>query len=731
MKLQTLSYFFKIPKFIKIVVSFFIMILLPNVAVFGQDMGVASFKHLSDDLDARVFHPRTDQNGDICAIIKVVTQEKSFSFEGDLNGIVASVNKTGEYWVYVPYGSKSISVMHDRLGVLRKYNYPIPIEEANVYELRLITGRVETYVIEDYPTEWIVITSKPSGASIFIDNQSKGLTPFQQELLEGTYEFRLEYPMYHNSAGKIEVSREKGKQQLHFDLDPNFGKISVRSNPEVAASVFLDGRPSETTTPCVLEKVSSENHTISLSHYWYEPISRQVQVKDDQTVEVIIDVQPNFGNVKVYAEDEAQIYVDNELKTRGSWEGRLQSGIHTFEARKQNFYSDQTKVNIEAGKEKVISLHVNPKYGKLKIISEPFDATIKINGEVIGTTPMTTENMLIGEYSLTLEKANYAKVTKTVRVLERETVQFNETLTLGKPVRISTDATGAKLIVDGIDYGSTPATVSLTQGSHTIKLSHGNISKTEYVVVRESTTNLSFKLYDCYSNMRINSYPPGAKIAIDGKYIGMTPDSYLLTKEQASLSLSKPGYNLYTNEIDCGTGDLNPSLHKKPSLITRYYDFSGESFIYVLNGSFYGSQEQIYGGSFGVFDFRYQRFYFNLLNLEFYDKTNMDEELIGFYKPEMGILQPLTEKWGMLFTAGLLVDISGVTDEYGYTTFDKFGGRITTPSVGITFRRNFQDVNPLALDLKFEYSEFNGFTFGVKVLLGDAVFFLSKGQQKQ
>ena len=104
-----------------------------------RNINVLSFNKLENDLDARVNEPLKDQNGDICAIIKVVTTQTGFSFDCGQIGVVKTVNKSSEIWVYVPYGAKRITITHPQLGMLRDYLFPMPIEKATVYELVLTT----------------------------------------------------------------------------------------------------------------------------------------------------------------------------------------------------------------------------------------------------------------------------------------------------------------------------------------------------------------------------------------------------------------------------------------------------------------------------------------------------------------------------------------------------------------------------------------------------------------
>ncbi|MGC9331963.1 MAG: hypothetical protein ACP5DZ_08840 [Bacteroidales bacterium] len=55
----------------------------------AQDIAVRSFRCLPRDMDARIAHPITDQNGDVAALIKVVTTETGFKFEAGMLGVTA------------------------------------------------------------------------------------------------------------------------------------------------------------------------------------------------------------------------------------------------------------------------------------------------------------------------------------------------------------------------------------------------------------------------------------------------------------------------------------------------------------------------------------------------------------------------------------------------------------------------------------------------------------------
>lgn len=122
-----------------------IIIVFVAIADFAQQgadkISVSSFRKLDNDLVART-SAKTDQNGEPCAVIKVVVSADGFIFEGDGLGIVSSEYKTGEYWLYVPYGAKHLTIKHTNFGVLRQYAYPVKIEKLCTYELVLSTSSV-------------------------------------------------------------------------------------------------------------------------------------------------------------------------------------------------------------------------------------------------------------------------------------------------------------------------------------------------------------------------------------------------------------------------------------------------------------------------------------------------------------------------------------------------------------------------------------------------------------
>ena len=193
---------------------------------------VASFNRMETDITARVTAPKRDQNGEVCALVRIVTTVKDLMFEPDALGITARENKPGEIWLYVPRGARRISIMHDKYGVLRNYFYPDIIDKSTVYEMEVRVNDGTSHEPVDTNTQLLVMRPDPADATIYIDDEKvpteKGL--FTATMKKGSHTYRVEAPMYASEAGVVDLGSEQ--KIMSVTLKPKFGYLEVFSLPE-------------------------------------------------------------------------------------------------------------------------------------------------------------------------------------------------------------------------------------------------------------------------------------------------------------------------------------------------------------------------------------------------------------------------------------------------------------------------------------------------------------------
>ena len=105
-----------------------------QATMFSQEFSVASFQVLPNDVSAFINNVR-DLNDEACALIKVEAPS-DFAFSTPL-GIVKRKDEVGEIWLYVPRGTKMLTLKHPLWGVIRDYKLGKPLESRMTYELKL------------------------------------------------------------------------------------------------------------------------------------------------------------------------------------------------------------------------------------------------------------------------------------------------------------------------------------------------------------------------------------------------------------------------------------------------------------------------------------------------------------------------------------------------------------------------------------------------------------------
>lgn len=522
-------------KFI-ITILFFI-----TVSNLFAEIGVKSFRKLENDLDARVYAKKIDQNGDVCAIIKVVTSQNGFFWEPDGLGIMSSEWKNGEYWLYVPYAAKRLTIKHDKLGILRDYMYPMPIEKATVYEMVLVTGKVITTVQEnEIESQWLIINSDPTDADVYINNQAAGKTPYQNELPVGKYTWRLQKELYMNDAGAVELVAGGEKQKIDVVLKLNFGSLEITSVPDSGATVKLDGIPTGKTTPCVLENIPTGDHSVSVNLDMYETTSQRFSLAAGETKPIIIPMNAVFADVKITTEPISDIFINGQFKANDKWQGRLTQGVYTFEAKKDKYTTYTEKKTVLVGQPIFLNLQPIPRYGTLKVLTKPIEATITIDGNNMGQSPVTLKNLLIGDYFVELSKSGFENRIEKVTITEGQTTTLNSNLTNERNVTINSNPSNADLFIDNKKVGKTPYTGGLSFGNHLLQVESDGRKVDKTVMITRTGGETEFTLKFGYL-VNIKSIPTSATLFIDKSESGTTPYSAYLSFGNHILRIEKDG----------------------------------------------------------------------------------------------------------------------------------------------------------------------------------------------
>lgn len=253
-----------------------------------EEISVTKFSCLTNDLTARVIAPKRDQNNEVCAIIKIVTKDKSLFFEPDALGITAREDQPGEIWLYVPRGAKRITIKHERFGIIRNYFYPEPINEATVYEMMLYVPedkgtRVVERVVEKLATaQALMMNYSPASAQIYVDDTLRSARngAYSEIFPVGEHKYRVCRNHYVEESGTFEIVPEH-PTVLNVQLPAAYGFIQVKTDMP-AANLTINGED-KGFTPYQSDTIPSGQYVLQVTRYNFYPIQDTVQLMPAKT----------------------------------------------------------------------------------------------------------------------------------------------------------------------------------------------------------------------------------------------------------------------------------------------------------------------------------------------------------------------------------------------------------------------------------------------------------------
>lgn len=223
-------------------VTLLLAVMCTSVAVAQKTMDVSKFSKQENDLMARVTKPVRDKDeGKLCALIRVVTTLKGMEFRADALGIVQQEEHNGEYWLYVPYGARSLSFSCEGYYPLL-YQYAQAIEEGVVYELRLNSYETSAGGSQNLTTQMFVLSHQPDEATVYIDDMEvpTEFGVFAAMISRGEHKYKVTANQYEDAEGTFSLADQPVRETVK--LNPLFGTFQLQTQPENGFSVSINGK---------------------------------------------------------------------------------------------------------------------------------------------------------------------------------------------------------------------------------------------------------------------------------------------------------------------------------------------------------------------------------------------------------------------------------------------------------------------------------------------------------
>lgn len=171
-----------------------------------------------------------------------------------------------------------------------------------------------------------------------------------------------------------------------------------------------------------------------------------------------------------------------------------------------------------------------------------------------------------GNYSVQMTAPGYfaAEVTLTVTEQQAQTHPFELTPRPGVVTIVATDIngaalSGARVLLDGIDLGTTPLLDSdVAPGTYEVQLQLERYlpSRAELVVQgRLAEQSLEMTLAPAWAAVAFTTQPPGADIIVNGELRGVTPAQLDLLQGAYDVTLKRAGYKAWQDDLQVTAGE--------------------------------------------------------------------------------------------------------------------------------------------------------------------------------
>lgn len=328
-------------------------------------------------------------------------------------------------------------------------------------------------------------------------------------------------------------------------------------NQEYTYTVYLDGSPSSMPKTAYAAKSGYDNSQVV-------SVSIPSAGETNNYYMTLNPIAPATGTIYVQSSPtNAMVYIDGTYYglTPHSITG-LSSGSHSVLVQKSGYQDWSTTARVTGGGTTNVyaTLTAVETYGSISVRSTPSAASVYLDGNYQGTTPMTISGVIKGAHMVELQKSGYYEWSGGVTVYAGQTTSVNQVLSkIPNPttgtISVSSTPGGAYIYLDGAYEGVTPYSGgsyiihNVGAGSHTVtlKLSGYQDSTVPVTVEGGGTVTVSLPLNPITpvsdtGTLDITSNPTGANVYINNEYKGIAPLTVTLPTGEYSVTFKLTGY---------------------------------------------------------------------------------------------------------------------------------------------------------------------------------------------
>ena len=291
-------------------------------------------------------------------------------------------------------------------------------------------------------------------------------------------------------------------------------------------------------------------YTVNASRQGYYPLQETINVSMGGLQEFNLQLAERPGRISIQLQPPVAftVFVDDaEAPADADGVVEINSGQHQLRIETQRYLPLIEPLDIEGlGQAQTFSYVLQPGWADVVIRSVPAGAQVRVDGVLIGVTPVN-EEIMYGPHTIELSLDQYKPVSLQQLIVAGSDVQLDDILLepADGQLQIESKPAGATISVSGVFYGTTPATIALASGvKHTVRLTKPGYQQvdTTLQLAAEEQDSIEVSLPPQYGIVFVKVRPADASLFVDGKPSGNATRRLRLTTRTHNLEFRKPGY---------------------------------------------------------------------------------------------------------------------------------------------------------------------------------------------
>ena len=267
--------------------------------------------------------------------------------------VFAKATLNGEFYSGLPGLLENVPAGHHELVV------DAPLYRATSKSI-IVRGRNLTENISiTLDPAWgnLTIDSKPTNASVSIDDQEVGVTPLEIKVEEGTHDLSIKADKYKTFSQSFTIAIKQNLTVPEITLIPADAKIDIQTQPTQAA-VIVNGEY-RGISPLLLTVKPMQTHKLQIYKAGYQLSNQEISLLPEQQKLQQITLSHDTAAVRFsITPNDAELFIDGVARGKGSQTINLNTLPHKISVRKVGFKSYQNSIIPTKSSAQVVSIQL-------------------------------------------------------------------------------------------------------------------------------------------------------------------------------------------------------------------------------------------------------------------------------------------------------------------------------------------------------------------------------------